>query len=268
MSENGIPQFAGSATIAQNEYVQELFDALNASGKDTAGLTALLNYVAEMENYVKRSDALMADMRKQLSEMKEVQAHPVKIALTNSEKTLESKVGEVKTCLVKLKNAIVSWCKKALTAIKEKGLSALNYIQTSLLIRESIESLRASIEKATTQCDKSVLNIYSFASEYHSSTRALKNMGRILIGKEPIDAKKEAGAIAKSIAAPYKMQKAIFGYMKKGTDKVVSVLIGLEKRQIQKTSLLGELADAKRVAAAFNRENANREQQTLKGAEL
>jgi hypothetical protein len=127
------------------------------------------------------------------------------------------------------------------------------------------------------QCDKAVANINKFASEYHSVGRAVKNMGLIIIGREPVDVKKEAGKLAKAVSAPYKAEKAIQNGIKKSVGKAIKALEGMEERQAtreserpkaMKKSLLGELAESKLVAAELNRENANRERTLTKGTEL
>lgn len=270
MNEN-----SNSPPLEQNEYVQELFSILQENGKDAKGLSALLGHVNEMENFVTRAEQKIADMKSQLSEMKEIQNHPVKTALQNAIKSLEHKVAQVKEQISELKTNIIEGCKSAVTAFKEKGASALNNLAAFFHIKGGLQAINKSVEQTVAQCDKAIGGINKFAAEYHSGTRALKNMGRIIIGKEPIDAKKEAGILAKSAAAPYKAQKAAMNGIKKVANKAISTLDGMEERQAakkqeraKKPSLLGELAASKLIAAELNRENANRERTLTKGAEI
>jgi cytochrome b involved in lipid metabolism len=276
VNENKMPGNGGTA-LSQNEYVQELFGILTENGKDTAGLSALLGHVSEMESFVKRAEDKIADMKSQLAEMKEVQNHPVKTALQNAVKTLEHKVAEVKEHLAGLKTSIALGCKNAVDAFKEKGAEALNSLASFFKVRRGMEAVGKSVDRAVGQCDKAVAAIDKFASEYHSGTRALKNMGRILIGKDPLDAKKENGMFAKSMSAPYKVEKVALLGIKNAADKVIAAVAGMEERQAarlaerpkeKKPSLLGKLAEAKQAAAELNRASASRERAAAKGAEL
>ena len=114
MNETGTP-------LSENQYVKELFSILQDNGRDTSGLSALIGHVGEMENFIKRAEDKIADMKSQLSDMKEVQNHPVKAALQTAIKTLETKVAEVRERLSDLKNNIVEGCKNAVAAFKERG---------------------------------------------------------------------------------------------------------------------------------------------------
>ena len=198
-----------NAPLMENQYVQELFAILNDNGKDAKGLAALIGHVSEMESFVKRAEDKIADMKSQLAEMKEAQGHPVRTALQNAIKTLEHKVAEVKEQIKDLKNAIIDGAKSAVTAFKEKGAAALNNVAKFFHIKGALKAIDKSVHESAAVCDKAVANINQFSKEFHQSGRHLKNMGRILVGKPPIDAAKEAGKLAAVVSAPYKAQKVI-----------------------------------------------------------
>jgi hypothetical protein len=195
--------------LAQNEYVQELFSIMQDNGKDTKGLAALIGHVSEMESFVKRAEDKIADMKTQLAEMKEAQGHPVRTALTNAIKTLETKVAEVKERIFELKTAIIDGAKSAVTAFKENGTEALSNAARFFHIKGALKAVEKSVHESATICDKAVADIKQFSGEYHRTGRHLKNMGRILAGKPPIDAAKEAGKLAAVVSAPYKAHKAV-----------------------------------------------------------
>ena len=247
----------GTAPLAENQYVKELFSILSDNGRDTAGLTALLGHVSEMEGFVKRAEDKIADMKSQLAEMKEIQNHPVKAALQNAVKSLEHKVAEVKEQLSELKNNIALGCKNAVAAFKEKGTAALDKLASFFHIKNGLQGWKKSIDSIIRADDKAVAQINAFASEYHSAGRAFKNMARLAVGKPPLDAKKEAGKIAKAFAAPYKAQKGILTKLKKSIDKAISGLEGLETkaaarqehRQAERPAARQEHRQAERAAA-------------------
>jgi hypothetical protein len=266
-----------SLPLAENEYVKELFSILQDNGKDSTGLAALLGHVSEMENFVKRAEDKIVEMKSQLAEMKEVQNHPVRTALQSAIKNLENKVAEIKEHLSTLKHSIVESCKNAVTAFKEKGISALNNLASFFKVKTGLDNLKKSIDGAIKADDKAIAKISTFANEYHSAGRAIKNMARVAVGKQPIDAKKEAGKLAKAFAAPYKAQKAALTGLKKTIDKAVTSLENLEisakEKQAQrpaakKPSLLEQLQDTLAVVEQAKREHRAQERVTAKGTEL
>jgi Asp-tRNA(Asn)/Glu-tRNA(Gln) amidotransferase A subunit family amidase len=271
MDENNTP-------LSENRYVQELFAILQNNDRDTTGLSALLGHVSEMENFVKRAENKIADMKSQLAEMKEVQNHPVKTALQNAIKTLEHKVAEVKERLNELKHNIADGCKAAVRAFKEKGISALDKLASFFYIKSGLQDWNKRIDSAIKTDDKAVAKIESFASEYHSAGRALKNMGRVFMGKEPIDAKKEAGKLSKALAAPYKTQKSALLGLKKAISKAIDKLDALETtaadsranrvREPKEPSLLQELAEAGELVERRKLEIPTPERVKSKAAEL
>jgi len=270
MNENGTP-------LSENEYVKELFSILQDNGKDSTGLAALLGHVSEMENFVKRAEDKIADMKSQLSEMKEAANHPVRTALQSAIKNLENKVAEIKVHLAELKNNIIEGCKNAVNAFKEKGASALDKLASFFKIKTGLQSMTKSIDSAVKANDRSIGNINTFANEYHSAGRALKNMARVAVGKQPIDAKKEAGKMAKAFSAPYKAQKAALTGLKKSVDKAIASLenleTGVKEKQAQrsaakKPSLLGQLKENLAVVEETKREHRVQERVATKGAEI
>ena len=261
--------------LTENEFVQQLYVTLQENGRDTSGLSALLHHVSEMENFIKRAEDRIADMKSQLADMKEVQNHPIKTALSNAIKTLEQKVAEVKIHLADLKHNIIEGCKNANAAFKEKGAEVLDKLASFFHIKGALKAIDHSTEQSIKACDKSIANIDAFAAEYHKAGRAIKNMGRMLIGKEPIDAKKEAGILAKSFSAPYKAQKAVMTEINKAVGKAASALERLAQRKTErqaenadKPDMLGKINTNKQRVEREKSELPTPERTKTKGAEI
>jgi hypothetical protein len=283
MNENEnavIKETANSAPLAENRYIKELFTILHNNGRDSSGLAALLGHVSEMENFVKRAEDKIADMKSQLAEMKEVQDHPVRAKLQNAIKALETKVAEVKESLAAFKNNIVEGCKNAVDAFKEKGIAALDKLASFFRVKSGLEDWKKNIDTIIKADDKAIGNIESFANQYHSAGRAIKNMARIAVGKEPVDAKKEAGKLAKAMSAPYKAQKSALTSLRKSIDKAIKGLDALEtnaqakqaeraeRTAAKKPSLMGQLQENLALIEQQKREAPVLDKVKVKGAEL
>jgi hypothetical protein len=237
---NGNAPPAEVGNLEKNEYVSQLFSILQDNGRDTSGLSALIGHVSEMENFVKRAEDKISDMKSQLAEMKEVQNHPVKTALRNAIRSLETKVAEVRTQLAELKTNIIEGCKSAVEAFKDRGISALNNLASFFGVKKGLQGWKKDIDGIIKADDKAVARIEAFAAEYHSGTNALKNMGRIIIGREPIDAKKEAGKLAKTLSVPYKAQKTAMTGLRKSLDKAIAKLEQLESTAVKQRKREGD----------------------------
>jgi len=229
MNENVTTTDVG-ASLMDNEHVKELFSILQENGKDSSGLAALINHVTGMEDFVVQAESKIASMKVQLDEMKELQDHPFKSALLKAITALETKVAEIKAQIVELKTNIVESCKNAVAAFKEKGAAALDKLASFFNIKSGLESVKNSTVKAADGCDRACAKIETFSKNYHTAGRALKNMARMVIGKEPIDAVKESGKLAKAVSAPYKAEKACLVGIRKQCDKMITVLNNLEKK--------------------------------------
>ena len=270
MTENGTP-------LQDNQYVKELFSTLQDNGKDASGLIALLCHVNEMEKYIKRTDDTISVMESQLANMKEVQNHPIKTALQNAIKTLKHKVADIKARLAAIKSSIVTGCKKAIAAFKDRGIVALDKIASFFQVKESFQDLKKSMESTIRTDDKAIAKIEAFANEYHSAGRHVRNFARLAVGKQPIDTKKETGKLAKTIAAPYRAQKAALTGMKKPIEKAIAKLEQLEKNAAsiqaertaaKKPSVLGQLRENIELVNQAKREAPMQERVKVKGAAL
>ena len=103
----------------------------------------------------------------------------------------------------------------------------------------------------------------------------------MIVGKPPLDTKKEAGKLAKALAAPYKVQKNILTKLKKSIDKAIASLDGIETiaaarqahRQAvltvaKKPSLLGQLQKNLALVEQMKREAPFQGRAKAKGTEL
>jgi len=226
----------GNATLAtsidsltDNEYIKDLLNVLHKNGKDASGLTALVNYVVGMEHFCAQAENQIANMKVQLDDMKEIQDHPIKHALQKTIAALEAKLVEIKAHIAELKSNIVEGCKSALTAFKTMGASALDKLASFFNIKGSLESIIKSADKSADACDKACVKIETFSKQYHTAGHAIKNMVRMVIGKEPISTIKESGRLANALTAYYKNYKSNALGIRGQCEKMIAALNTLEK---------------------------------------
>ena len=88
--------------------------------------------------------------------------------------------------LAELKDLIMEGCQKALSAFKERGTSALDGLSRFFHVKPMLEGIRKAIDNSIRIDDNAVSKIQTLSAEYHQAGRHLKNMGRALVGKEPV----------------------------------------------------------------------------------
>ena len=210
-----------SVPLIENEHVKELLGILNDNKVDSKGLMALLNHVKGMEDFCKQAENKIADMKCQLDEMKEIQSHPIKTMLQDTIKSLEEKVAAIREQISELKANIIDGCKNAVAAFKDKGVTALDKLASFFRVKSCLEKIKNNTISVTKDCDKALVKIETFSQEYHFAARGLKNMARVIIGKEPIDAVKESGKLAHAFGAPYRAHKTCMSGIRKATNAAI-----------------------------------------------
>ena len=196
--------------IMGNRYVQGYLKALNENNRSGNDFIALLNVVEELEKLLAQSNRNMADMQRQLSELKEIQKHPIKTELNNISDAMQESAGAAKSWLGDIKESIANFCKKTMENFKDAGASALDKTASFLKLNDGLEAISRYAAHNNALCGTAINKIERFSEEYHKSGRALKNMGRMILGKEPIDDVKENGRLSKALTAPYRREKAVW----------------------------------------------------------
>ena len=217
------------ASLMENKHVKELFSILHENGKDASGLIALIKHIGEMEGFIKQAEAGITDMKLQLDAMNEIQNHPVKSMLQKSSGALEANIGTIKRQIPELKSTVIQGCKQVVDAFKKKGVAALDKLSSFLHIKDGLVAIKNNIAKNIGECDRVVSRVNAFAKEYHSAGQAMKNMARILTGKQSVDTQKEAGKLAKTVSAPFRAEKSCLLALKKTTEQVIGILEQIER---------------------------------------
>jgi hypothetical protein len=275
MNETTTPQDSG-APLMQNEYVQELFVILNDHGRDAAGLSALIGHVNEMENFVKRAEDKIADMKSQLSEMKEAYNHPVKTALQKAIKSLENTVSIMKERISDLKTGIIEGCRNAVQTFKEKGISALDKLASFFHIKGAFKAIDKGAKDNVAVCDKSIAHTKSYYNEFYTANRAIRNMGRIIIGKEPLPGQSETRRLEKVAITPHRAERAINLRISelavlavKGLEQLETSVVDKRENRVREKkpqTLLGEVREARQLVEQRKLEMPVPERVRAKGA--
>lgn len=225
------------APIMENEYVKELLDILkkhkSPSMKD---FKAMVGHIAAME---KNYDDMKRELAAMRSDYEQAVAnnHPIKKNLQRAVINLNSQVLNLRDKLAEVKQAFIDGCKNAVTAFKEKGISALDNIARFFKIKPLLEATHKTADNAYKIANQVVGNIEAASKRYHEAEMHFKNAGRALSGKGAITEAKDPGVIAKIISAPFRGTRFCFKGIRNNTVAAVGKLNRLEERAAEKTSI-------------------------------
>jgi hypothetical protein len=248
---------SAAVPLIKNEHVQELLNILkDKDDSQRTALMAVLAHVGKMEQQYKKLEDTLADVRGALAEA-EAKSHPAKAEMRKFAISIQVEGLSLRDGLAKLKQNIIAGCRAAVTAVQEKGISALNHATKFLHIRPTLESMRDACDKQIQFDDRAIAKIEQISTEYHEAGRHLKNIGRAILGKEAIETAEPAGKVAKSASAPFRAARSCCAGMRKHAEAALGGLTRLEDRAAGRTSIKADIqtynqqiAEAKRDAPA------------------
>ena len=205
-----------------------------------------MRHVEELEQQLAGTMEQLAAMRQDLQEM---QKSPLKSALQKTVHTLEEKAEVLRGQIAALKENIIEGCKQALAGFKEQGTASLDNLARFFHLRQGLASMQKTTESAIQLDNQAIKKIEAVSAEYHEAGKHLKNVGRALMGKEAVQEAKPMGKLAKTIAVPYKADRACLLAMRGTIQKAISGLDRLEQAA-QKPSILQAMREQSEKAKA------------------
>ena len=248
-------QSQARTSLMENEHVKELLSIMEESRVDSKDLRELLGHVGDMERQLDAAVRELTVMRRELNGMREDQNHPARAALRNTARSLEGTVKETRGRLASLKNNIIEGCKNAVAAFKEKGVSVLNRIAGFLGIKDGLQNMRESLNRSIGENEKAIAKIEAVSAEFHKTGSHMRNIGRVLLGKETREDVKPTGKLANFLESPYRSELAHLKRTGKSLDAAIGKLEKLE-RAAERPSVLENMKTLKEQAARENTEKS------------
>jgi predicted nuclease with TOPRIM domain len=245
-----------TAPIMTNENVMDLLKIMRQHDAPAMkDFVSILNQVGAMEKQLEAAVNELAAMRQELAEAQR-QNHPVKNTLQKAVITTQSQVLDLRDKLTTIKENIISGCKAAISAFKEKGITALDSVARFIKIKPMLETMRNGLDKNIASADKVIAKIEAVSAEYHEIGKHLKNMGRAMTGKEAIQEAKPAGMVAEAFEAPYKAERKILVSMKTSVESAIGGMARLEEKAAERKPSIKKTLDD--LSEKVEREKAER----------
>lgn len=243
-----------SAPIGEQPHLQEFFKLLNENGQkqQAAELSALLSQFATME---KQYNAILSELSAVREQLSGLHGGNYKAVAMQDVQNTHYHVSQAKEQLTSLKADISNNIKKALSSVKQHGISALNKAVDFLGIKAGLSGMKESLQASIAGTQNSIDRINAIGSELHALNEHTKNLGRVLTGKEAkeLTERNEDKGILAAVAKPLKRHKASLEGMEQSVTKAIARVERLEQaafRGKEKPSIREELKAAKKPETA------------------
>jgi len=217
---------AAATPLLENEHVKELLEILRSNNIAANDLTEVIKNVTSMGNEINKAITEVSALRRELTALREEQAHPMKSMLAKAADSLMSKLGKVKAGIGSLKNKIIDGCKRAVDSFKDRGVSALSNIAVYFNIKSELESVRNNLNDAITEATSKIAKIEAASEQYHTAGLAVRNIGRAITGREQIPEIKPNGKLARLVETPFRSEVR---HLSRSLNRANKALAGLDR---------------------------------------
>lgn len=236
--------------IGEQEHLKEFFKQLNENGQrqEAAEFSALVTQLSNMEQ---QYSAVLSELQAVRGQLDRIQDKGIKSALLKGVSAIQEKVTQAKEQLTHIKADLSQSVKKALSNVKQQGISALNKAVDFMGIKTALADMRESLQSSISRTQKSIDRINAIGSELHALNEHSRNLGRVLTGREAkeLTARNEDKGVLAAVAKPLKKSKSMLENMEKGVTRAIQSVDRLEqaaaKGREQKPSIREGLKAAK-----------------------
>ena len=185
--------------LRENREINELLEALEENGmfKEKTEVSALVDYIGEME---KTLSAMLTEMQEMRKEVNLIHDNTLRSKCESLVQGADQKIRQGVAVIVKAKENFVISAKGALNAFKEKGKEALKDAISKMKIPETLDKIGGFFEKMASQMRTGVMNIQGALEEYSFAKQHRTNARSLLFGKKPSKsetAKNDRGILAR-----------------------------------------------------------------------
>ena len=193
-----------ACTLLANPHIRKLSRILADTGRNGERFNGLLSSIGRMGGML-RSTYMAADMmRAQIDGAKGIRSHPVKDAMEKAAKKLETCLDAITEKLGRVHGRAIHGSKNAVLSIKVTRVSPHDDMSCFYRgIKPCLKAIGKHCAAGIGHCREPFEEIGKYVEVFHAEWLRLKDMGRMVAGREPLDIPKELYRAAKSMRAPY-----------------------------------------------------------------
>lgn len=239
--------------LSEQPELQELFTVLdgNGMGREKQEIESLVHYIESMETQFGKVLDELKEVRGQLGQ---IQDKGVKATIQRVVDKADTKIFEVKSQLVTVKNNLVKSAINAVDAFKKKGEAALQKAVNAMGIYSALSHIKLGLQNAAKSVNEDISKIGTISSELHTIGEHSKIIGRTLFGRQAKEVtlhNPDKGVLAK-IQKLFAASGSLLSNMEKMTDNTMKKVAKLERREEKKPSVKESLK-AIRAEQSVNR---------------
>lgn len=176
-------------SLKEYESIKEFIEMLEYQGmtNEKKQLEFIVDYVDTTE---KQLDAVLRELENVRTELGTIQQKTIKATAIRAVDNVASKVNLAKNNIVKTKKFIKNTVEKGIEEFKSKGKSALVSAMTVLNAKGILQNCQYCFNRIQQSADQSINTLTRLGNEIHQMNGHFRNIGRIIIGKNPVTIKK------------------------------------------------------------------------------
>jgi len=224
--------------LSEQPELGELFTVLDGNGmsREKQEVESLVHYIENMEI---QFGQVLDELKEVRGQLEQIQDKGVKATVQHIVDKTETKVLDVKSQLVTVKNNLVKSAANAVDAFKEKGITALHKAVNAMGIYSALSHVKLGLQQAKGSVNKDISKIGIINSELRSIGEHSKNIGRTLTGRQAEEVtphNPDKGVLSK-IQKMFAASGSLLSKMEKMTDNTMKKVAKLEQREEQKPSV-------------------------------
>lgn len=238
--------------LNDNPVVQEYMKMLLNSDmhKEYHDMKDLLDYISQMDSHIESMSNEIRELKDTIEKLKNSETRS---QLSKICEKVETSVVSCQKKLDHIKTGLVDSMKKSLEYFKQKGKSAVIKVVDIVHVKEGLSSLHQSLSFSKGAVLSLSWKIDDITKELSSAKTAIKNAGRILLGKPSVD----------------KKDKSQLNFMQKSIRKIINTIDKMDHKTekcitkisaFTKTSVKNDIKLLKENSKSKNHSSKEKEQ--------
>lgn len=176
-------------SLKDYDNIKEFIELLEYQGmpNEKKQLEFIIDYVDTTE---KQLDAVLNELQNVRMELGTIQQKTIKATALRAVDNVTDKVNLAKDNIIKTKEFIKSTIEHGIKEFKSKGKDALVSTMKTLNIKGLLQKCQYGFDKIQQSADQSIDTLTRLGNEIHQVNNHFKNIGRIIVGKNPVEVKR------------------------------------------------------------------------------
>ena len=221
--------------LYEHPQIAELMDTLeqNGMGKEKEEVQSLVDYIGDME---KALTEMLKEMQGMRQEINLIYNSSLRAKCQNLVQKTEGKIRQGLAVVGRVKDNLIQSASNAIKTFKEKGKEAFGKAVRAMKVPETLDKLAGLFGKLSKEVKQDVVQINAMQSELNSAKGHLRNVGRLLIGRETKEAeqnKSDKGILSRIGKLYDKIGKGFAGLSQKAMDAADKIRVFHVKESVK-----------------------------------